>query len=306
MYGRGTADMKGGLAATFMAVDFLQRLGVSLKGDVVCMTNIEEEIGGSGGVLACVVQAGVRADVALYPHPGPEKPSLVMTGSSGALGFRIRVKGLTTHGMSSHLGVNAIEKGILIFTALKNLDLERGRMVRDEMTEKGYFLSGRAARSTNLYLSALRGGEWIYQVPPSCEMDWMFTFAHRERMEDVQSLIAETVRHACAADPWLRENPATVEWLPIKFSPSRPFPDHPFIRLVQEATQTVTGRPADLVVNPVGSDIRVTVNYGNMPSAILGPTGDKIHAFDEWIDLQSYIDTIKNTALVLMRWCGTA
>ena len=305
MYGRGTADMKSGLAAAFLAVDFLRRSGVRLKGDVICMSNIEEEIGGSGGVLACVVQAGVRADIAIYPHPGADKPSVVMTGSSGALAFRIRVKGETTHGMHSHLGVNAIEKAMQIFGSLRALDEERGRVVRDEMTEKAYIVSGRMPRATNLYLSAIRGGDWIYQVPPTCEMDWMFTFPYQESLQGAQALIEDAVRRACEADPWLRKHPATLEWLPIKFSPSRPFADHPFLKLAQDATQTVFGRPAALAVNPVGSDIRVTVNYGQMPSAIIGPRGDRMHAFDEWVDLESYIDTIKNTALILMRWCGT-
>lgn len=306
MFGRGTADMKSGLAAAFLAVDFLRRFGVRLKGDVICMTNIEEEIGGSGGVLACIVQAGVRADVAIYPHPGIDKPLVVMTGSSGALAFRIRVRGETVHGMDAHLGVNAIEKALRVFGSLKAVDEERGRVVRDELTEKAYTTGGRMPRATNLYLSAIRGGDWIYQVPPTCEMDWMFTFPHHETIQDAQSLVEDTVRRTCEADPWLQKHPATLEWLPIKFSPSRPFTDHPFVKLVQDATQTVFGRPVELTANPVGSDIRVTVNYGQMPSAILGPKGDRIHAFDEWVDLDSYMDTIKNTALVLMRWCGTA
>jgi acetylornithine deacetylase len=228
-----------------------------------------------------------------------------MTGSSGALAFRIRVKGQTTHGMHSHLGVNAIDKAWQIASCLRALDEERGRVVRDELTEKAYVVSGRMPRATTLYLSAIRGGEWIYQVPPACEMDWMFTFPYRESLAEAQALIEDAVRRACEADLWLREHPATLEWLPVKFSPSRPFADHPFITLVQDATQTVFGRPVAVTVNPVGSDIRVPVNYAEMPCAIIGPLADRMHAFDEWVDLESYIGTIKNTALVLMRWCGT-
>ena len=305
MYGRGTADMKSGLAGAFLAVDLLQRIGVRLKGDVICMTNIEEEVGGSGGILACVVQAGIRADAALYPHPGADRPCIVATGSSGAVACRIRVAGETVHGMDAHLGVNAIEKALRIFASLKALDDERGLTVRNPLTERGYVLSGRAPRATNLYLSALRGGDWIYQVPPTCEMDWMFTFPPQEGVDQARALVEEAVRRACDGDPWLRDHPAAVEWLPITFTASRPFPDHPFITLAREAIQAVVGRPAELMSVPVGSDIRVTVNYGGMPSAIFGPLGDRMHAPDEWVDLESYVGMIKTTALVLMRWCGT-
>lgn len=305
MYGRGAADMKSGLAAAFLAVDLLKRLGVRLKGDVVCMTNIEEEVGGSAGILACIVEGGIRAEVALYPHPGADRPCIVATGSSGAVACRIRVKGETVHGMDAHLGVNAIEKALRVFATLKALDEERGRTVRNDLTERGYALSGRLPRATNLYLSALRGGDWIYQVPPTCEMDWMFTFPPQESVDEARALIEDAVRRACEADPWLRKHPATLEWLPITFTASRPFPDHPFITLAGGAIHDVFGRPAELMSVPVGSDIRVTVNYGRMPSAIFGPLGDRMHAPDEWVDLESYIGTIKATALVLMRWCGT-
>ena len=306
MYGRGAADMKGGLAAAFLAVDLLRRSGVRLRGDVACMTNIEEEIGGSAGVLACVVQAGVRADAAIYPHPGAERPCVVATGSSGALAFRIRVAGDPVHGMDAHLGVNAVEKAFAIFERLKALDEERGRSVRHELTESGYRLTGRMPRATNLYLAAIRAGDWIYQVPPWCEMDWMFTFPPHEGLEAARALIENAVRRACDADPWLRGHSATLEWLPIKFSSSPPLAAHPFVTLVQGAVSTVFGRPAELMSVPVGSDIRVTVNYGRMPSAIFGPLGDRMHAFDEWVELDSYIGTIKVAALTAMRWCGTA
>ena len=51
-------------------------------------------------------------------------------------------------------------------------------------------------------------------------------------LEDVKA-----VGRACDADMWLREHPATLEWLPVKFSPSRPFPDKPYFRPLAELFQ---------------------------------------------------------------------
>ncbi len=305
MYGRGTADMKSGMAAAFFALKACIGAGVHLKGDVLCMSNIEEEIGGSGGILACIVK-GYRANACIYPHPGEGKPPLVMIASSGVLSFRVKVQGRTVHGFQAHMGVNAIEKAFRIAEALWELDRHLGVTSREELTEAAYYVSGRPVRSVNLYLSAVRGGGWLYQVPPACEMDWVYTFPNNQTLDANRALIEETVKSAAAADPWLRENPPEVHWLPVKFSPSRDDPRHPFIRMAQECVSFASGANAPLVANPVGSDTRVPVLYGKMPTANIGPLGENAHAPNEWVDLDSYLVSIKMISLIVERWCGAA
>jgi len=303
MYGRGTADMKSGMAAAFFALQACIGAGLRLKGDVVCMSNIEEEIGGSGGILACI-EKGYRADACVYPHPGEGKPPLVMIASSGVLSFRVKVQGQTVHGFQAHMGVNAIEKAYRIADALWELDRRLGVTSREALTEAAYYTSDRPVRSVNLYLSAIHGGGWLYQVPPACEMDWVYTFPNNETLEENRTRIEETVKTAAAADPWLRENPPALEWLPVKFSPSRDDPQHPFIRLSQECVAFASGEEAPLVANPVGSDTRVPVLYGKIPTANIGPLGENGHAPNEWLGLDSYRVSIKMIALILARWCG--
>ena len=305
MYGRGTADMKSGMAAAFFSLKACLEAGLRPKGDVVCMSNIEEEIGGSGGILACI-EGGYRADACIYPHPGEGKPPLVMIASSGVLSFRVKVQGQTVHGFQSHVGVNAIEKAFRIAESLWELDRSIGVTSREELTEAAYYTSGRPVRAANLYMSALHGGGWLYQVPPSCEMDWVYTFPNNETLEENRARIEETVKAAAAADPWLREHPPELQWLPVKFSPSRDEPEHPFIQLSQECVSFASGTEAPMVANPVGSDTRVPVLYGKIPTANIGPLGENGHAPNEWMDLDSYFVSIKMFSLTLARWCGIA
>jgi acetylornithine deacetylase len=304
MYGRGTADMKSGMAAAFFALKACIGAGLRLKGDVVCMSNIEEEIGGSGGILACI-EKGYRADACVYPHPGEGKPPLVQIASSGVLTFRVKIQGRTVHGFQAHMGVNAIEKAVRVAEALWELDRHLGVTSREELTEAAYYVSGRPVRAVNLYMSAFHGGGWLYQVPPSCEMDWVYTFPNNETLDENRKRIEQTVKAAASADPWLSENPPVLEWLPVKFSPSRDDPQHPFIQLAQQCVSFASETEAPLVANPVGSDTRVPVLYGKIPTANIGPLGENGHAPNEWLDLDSFFVSIKMIALILARWCDT-
>ncbi len=305
MYGLGTSDMKAGMAASFFAVKACIQAGIRLKGDVLCVSNIGEEIGDSGGILACIEQ-GYKTDAGIHPHPGEGKPDMVWIASSGVLSFRVKVKGSTTHGFQSHLGVNAIEKAWRIAEALQEFDRHIGINSREELTENSFYQSGRPVRAANLYLSACRGGGWLYQVPPSCEMDWVYTFPNNESIDENIQRIEDTIHAATAADPWLRANPPEIEWLPMKFSPSRSEPGHPFIKTIQGSIESVTGRKTHLGATPVGSDMRVPSLYGDMATANIGPSGGGAHGPDEWVDVKSYITAIKMFSVLLTRWCGIA
>jgi acetylornithine deacetylase len=65
--GRGTVDMKGGVACMLMAVETLKDIGVDLRGDVVFTTVVDEEIGGMGSLA--MVDRGYRADAGIMTEP---------------------------------------------------------------------------------------------------------------------------------------------------------------------------------------------------------------------------------------------
>lgn len=304
MYGRGTQDMKAGLAAVILAVEAILQAGVKPQGDVVLMSNVEEEIGGSGGILACI-EKGYHADGCVYPHPGWGKPKVVMVVSSGAIAFRVRVRGHSVHGFMAHTGVNAIEKAMRVIQHLKDLDDYRGLHVRDDLTERMFLESGLPTRATTLCISKIQGGDWIYQVPNSCAIDCILTYPHTEDEAAVRAAIEATIRGATEADPFLRKNPPVLEWLPIRFSPSSMPLDEPFLIDVLQCMRDALGMEPVLTANPVGSDTRVPVRYAKIPTVNIGPLGGGGHAPDEWVDIESYHQTIQMVALILMRWCGT-
>ncbi|MDP6618990.1 MAG: hypothetical protein QGG90_06105, partial [Nitrospinota bacterium] len=66
------------------------------------------------------------------------------------------------------------------------------------------------------------------------------------------------------------------------------------------------GDKTALGATPVGSDMRVPSLYGDMPTINIGPLGGGGHTPDEWVDVESYVDTVKMFAVLLVRWCGAA
>ena len=85
LYGRGSNDMKGGIAAYLMAARCVRELGLELKGDLILETVVDEEFGGANGTLACRLR-GYNADLAILPEPNN---MLISTAHRGGQQFRL-------------------------------------------------------------------------------------------------------------------------------------------------------------------------------------------------------------------------
>ena len=113
VYGRGAADMKGGLIANLMAVKAIKDAGIRLKGDVTLASVIGEETGGAGTLS--LISRGYRADGGIVPEPSDLH---ICPVSMGVIWFRVDIEGLLAHAANAHLGVSAISKAALIVEAL--------------------------------------------------------------------------------------------------------------------------------------------------------------------------------------------
>lgn len=124
LYGRGTCDMKGGIAAAIHAVEAVRDAGVRLAGSVLVAPVVGEEDGGCGTLA--LFEHGVRADGCVIPEP---TSLAVVPAVAGALSWRIRVRGRSAHGCLREEGVSAIEMFHPVHEAV--LDLEQRRNDRE-------------------------------------------------------------------------------------------------------------------------------------------------------------------------------
>jgi succinyl-diaminopimelate desuccinylase len=110
LYGRGSSDMKCGLAAAIYAAEALRRAGIPLLGSLEISATVDEESGGFAGV-AYLAQSGLLTsrtiDYVIIPEPFGA--SRICIGHRGVYWFRIVSHGRAAHGSMPHLGVSAIE-----------------------------------------------------------------------------------------------------------------------------------------------------------------------------------------------------
>jgi acetylornithine deacetylase len=103
IYGRGAADMKGGIATFISVLDVLDALGLELVGDLLLAASVGEEDGGLGALSTML--RGHRADAALISEPTNLE---VVIAGGGSLVFRITVHGKSAHGAARNLGESAV------------------------------------------------------------------------------------------------------------------------------------------------------------------------------------------------------
>lgn len=114
VYGRGAADMKGGVAAMCAAA---ARLRGALAGDVVVTAVVDEEWRSIG--TAAVLEAGVRADAAIVTEPTRLQ---IMPAHKGFAWIEVSVGGQAAHGSRWDIGVDAIRHAGLLLAELDHLD----------------------------------------------------------------------------------------------------------------------------------------------------------------------------------------
>lgn len=291
LYGRGAWDMKGGLVAAIFAAQAIRDAGITLRGDLSIHSVIEEEAGGGGGTLA-LLAAGHRADGMICVEPN----WAVVVAHPGILYCRIRVEGRSAHAGRGHLGVNAIERLNRICDALFALDRDRAVRCQYPLFQETW------GRSCHLNIGTYRAGDWASTVPGSAEIEVRLSFVPGESMAAVKAEVEGVIAAACAGDPWMADHPPVVEWYGWRAQPWVQNPSDPLVGAVLQATERL-GRPAAVAGKTAGLDCRFAAYFG-MAALSFGPEGANIHGADEWVSVDSLIETCKALALAVVDYCG--
>ncbi|MCW1968410.1 MAG: ArgE/DapE family deacylase [Anaerolineae bacterium] len=303
MIGRGTQDMKSGVIANLFAVKALQACGVKLKGDVILQSVIEEESGGGGGTLACFERAkqqGRLPDglIATEPHWLD-----VCIAHPGILYFRVIVEGKSAHAGRAHDGINAAVEAAPIISMLGEWDKERAATKHYEPFERS---NPAARRSCHLNVGMVQAGDWPSTVPGRCEIAVRMSFIPGETEQGIKAEIAARVHAISQNSAWLRAHPPKIEYFGWHTDPWVQDENHPFVQEFVQLVQSVRGGPDPLPTimgMTAGLDTRFAQLYG-VPAFAWGPKGANLHGANEYVELDSVIDTTRVLAAFLMQWCG--
>jgi acetylornithine deacetylase len=293
IYGRGSADMKSGVATYIAVLDVLDDLGVRLQGDLLLAASVGEEDGGFGALST--VLRGHRADAALISEPTSLK---IVIAGGGSLVFRITIHGKSAHGATRNQGVSAVEKFYPIFHDLLAWEAERNAALSHPLYD-------RFDNKFPISVGLVRAGTWASTVPEELVAEGRLGFLPGETIEDMQQQAVERILAAANRDEWLREHPPNIEWFGGQFASSEISPDEPIAQTLAAAHRKVTGAETEFSALTSGLDARLLVNLGGMPTAVYG-AGDvnNCHCADEWIGIDELLTAIEVTTVAVIDWCG--
>ena len=306
VYGWGVADDLLGVATMIGALDALQVSDVTLKGDLyLCSTASKRNARG----VTAVLDKGYNADAAIYLHPAESGEGLneIKAFASGLLSFRVIVKGKppdTTepdHTVFAHMGVNPIGKAVKVIQALERLNEARGKEIKNNLLEDA------VGRSTNILVNHVCCGDSMgfKHMSDECIIGASVSFPPQENLNDVKTMIEDTVQSVSISDPWLSEHPPVIEWVFGTQAVETPV-DHPLYQVTCRRIEDVTGEKPH--VNPLhtASDIRNPILFSGIPTVGFGSlSGGLVHSggHDEWIDIEDYLKAIRVCAGIIEDWC---
>lgn len=258
IFGRGTADMKGGIVSMMLALSALRPLKDRLRGRVLLSLVPDEETGGEAGT-AYLFRAGVLTAGGLgmlMPEPAG---STIWNGNRGALSLLLTVKGKSAHVAVQHQGVNAFE-GLL----------ELGAMFRElkgkvESRVFGSTTHGAEEPASVLLIGGVsRGGTNFNIVPDEAQFSLDRRFHPEETPAEVEKEIDAIVR-AFRRRGWKVE----VEELQRGDASLTP-PDLPFARALAQSIASVTGTESRFELCPGILETRFFLRHG-IPGLAYGP-----------------------------------
>ena len=283
IYGRGTADMKAGLAAAILTARLLARHRTAWSGELVLTLVGDEETGGLWGtqhLLKTVPEAA--GDAMLSADAG--SPQVVRIGEKGQIWLEVSAQGKANHGAHVHLGVNAIERlmaALERLAALRALPcpipasvravMERARTVSEAVSGAG---EAHTLAHVTLNIGRIEGGSAVNIIPDAaqalCDVRMPPGVAVADIVREVGRLVGNlpgiSHRVLSATEPTVTD------------------PDHECVRLAVANAAAVV--PGGAVVNMrVGlSDARFYRLHG-VPTLVYGPTPHNMGGPDEHVTI---------------------
>jgi acetylornithine deacetylase/succinyl-diaminopimelate desuccinylase-like protein len=282
LYGRGAADMKGGIAASIAALAALARQRGAWSGEaVLTLAGDEESMGplGTRWLLDHVPHA--RGDAVILGDAG--SPRVLRFGEKGFLWVEIEATGRAAHGAHVHLGDNAIERLLEALAGLQALRalpvatppavleaIERSRAISEPLAGVG---EADVLGRVTVNIGRIEGGTSTNLVPASAR-------AGADLRLPVGVSAAATERALAAA----LGRPGIKYRVLRRFEPSHTDPGSEIVRRCAAAAREVVGGQVAVNMRVGGSDARWFRMEG-LPTVVYGPTPHGMGGPDEWVDL---------------------
>ncbi len=289
LYGRGSSDMKGALAAMVIAVKAIKDSGVDLKGSLVVSVTPDEETGGLTGVGYLVENNLLKGDGAILGEPsGIEK---ICVAHKGTLWMKIATLGKAAHASIPHLGVNSVEKAAKIIVELQKLKEKFKHRITNVPMEE-------ISKTPTINIGGvIQGGIKINIVPDRCSFTLDRRFIPEETLEEVEKEILTTIESLKKEDPELKVETEIL----LRAEAAYTSPNEKVCLFLKESIKEVLGKLPTVTGLTGVTDMRFLNKV--MPTVIYGPgTMEKAHTPDEYVVVDHLVASAKVYALTALKF----
>ncbi len=282
IYGRGSADMKAGVAA--MCAAALRAADSAPSGQILIAAVADEEYESLG--MRALIESGVRADAAIITEP---TRLAICPAHRGFVWIDVTFRGRAAHGSRYDIGVDAITHAGLVLAELEKLERTRDHGKRHSLLGRG-----------SLHASTIRGGVGMSTYPEECTL----SIERRTLPGETADTAMKEIETACAAvrarDPRLDARiTQTTSQLPSDVST-----DAPIVGLLKRAMET-EGVPVSIEGMSAWTDAAL-LNAAGIPTICFGP-GDiaLAHAAEEFVPVFEIQTATRVLARVVRDWCDS-
>lgn len=298
LYGRGSNDMKGGVATNLFVLEALRELGVRLKGDLVFETVVDEEFGGANGTLAGRLR-GYNADAAIISEPS------FLRICAGQRGGRIAHVTLEAAGgvlTESKLPAGVIDQLTFLLARIRDFGDQRRRAA------KPHDLYKQSADPVPVSVTKVHTSPWGTRepitIPEECKLEIYWQAMPGEKVEDIDREFLDWLNSLAAVTGGPFSKPPKVSF-PIRWLPGSGISrSEPIVTELAECVTRVLGNPPPVAGIEGPCDMYIFHEVARTPAVLWGGRGGNTHAADEYVELDSLVDAAKSLLVFVCQWCG--
>jgi succinyl-diaminopimelate desuccinylase len=281
VWGRGTSDMKGGVAAMMVAAATLARSELPLRGDLVLAFTADEEVDWQGAR-----EVAARGDVGEVQALiiGESTDNQISIAQRGQLLLRITTRGRAAHSSTPELGRNAIMMMVELLSKLDELPVPH----------EPHPLLGSFSRN----VGTIAGGTKTNMVPDSCTASVDQRTVPGQDHEDILTQVEQLVAEVGESIPGFE---ASIEVI-SDFSPMETAPDAEIVEQFRAMVTEIVGSPPELQGTTGLGDGTILVPALGAPMIIFGPGDPKVaHQTDEYVEVRKLLEATKVYVLAAAR-----
>lgn len=295
IYGRGAWDDKAGVVETLLVAEAIQKAGITLRGDLILKSVVEDEATGNG-TLACLSR-GHHADAAIIVDG--TWPERFIVSHMGQLWFRIELHGRSAPASVAARGANPLSAIGPVLAQLRAL-VE----LRNASTQPW----GGNPAPVFINVGQASGGAWEGAVPTGCVLRGQFGFAPPDSPASGRAALADAMERASKQPDWPAGVTGSISFDGLESPVVIGEASNPVVQAIASTVQRLQGKVIQESVISGHCDLR---HYQSnpwrsaVPACLYGPGGGKnAHSEDEYFNLTHLPLVARNLASVILEWCG--